>query len=394
MKILIVSQVYYPERFSVNDVAETLVKHGHKVTVVTGKPNVGFQRKLPEYRKVKFEQKDGVDIFRVNLIARRKTHFTVILNYLSFYFNSKRFMRHFKEEFDVVLSFSISPVTSIACANLYAKKHNVKHVLMCEDLWPESTVVTGAIRMNSLFYKILYKWSVSLYSKCDKILISSPSFEEYFKNVLHIEGKGFKYINQPIILSRNKLEPISYSNKFNILYAGNIGTLQLIDNMVDAMKLLKGQDIKLYISGMGILSNKLAQRISTENLEDVISFIGPNSIEVVESYVVNIDALIASLKEGGTVGKTIPNKAIQYMSYGKPIVGIIKGDGKDLLAKANGTVFANEDPESIKEAILKIASMSKQERLKLGSNNKSYYDKNLTVDQIVSAIEDELIDSK
>ena len=39
-------------------------------------------------------------------------------------------------------------------------------------------------------YKILYKWSVSLYRKCDDIILSSPSFETYFKNELNIITKG------------------------------------------------------------------------------------------------------------------------------------------------------------------------------------------------------------
>ena len=54
MKILIVSKVYYPEFFSVNQVAEKFVKDGHEVTVITSIPNIGFNENLPPYR-LKFE---------------------------------------------------------------------------------------------------------------------------------------------------------------------------------------------------------------------------------------------------------------------------------------------------------------------------------------------------
>lgn len=81
------------------------------------------------------------------------------------------------------------------------------------------------------------------------------------------------------------------------------------------------------------------------------------------------------------------------MSYGKPTIGVIKGDGRDLLERANGSVFADENPESIKDAILKIATMSNEEKLRLGSNNKEFYNKNLTVDQISSVLEGVLKDS-
>ena len=180
MRILLVSQYYYPERFSVTDIAESFVKQGHDVTVLTGKPNYGYQKILDEYKHVKYEEINGVKVHRVSLKPRKFSRISIIKNYLSFNLNGKRFARHFKEEFDVVLSISLSPVISISPALVFARKHKIPCVLYCQDLWPESTLVTHAVRKNSFTYKILYKWSKAIYSKCDKIVISSPSFKEYF----------------------------------------------------------------------------------------------------------------------------------------------------------------------------------------------------------------------
>lgn len=393
MKILIVSQFYYPERFSVDQVASQLVSLGHEVQVITGVPNYGFGRKLKEYKHVHDEVIDGVKVHRVNLFARKKTHLSVYLNYLSFWKNAKRYVGKIKEKFDVVLSFSLSPVISIAPAIKYAKKWNVPHVLMCEDLWPESTVVTGAVRKNSLTYKILYKWSVSLYKNCDKILISSPSFEEYFKNELKINDKKFVYINQPILKSQKKLEPVVFSSKYNIVYAGNIGKLQLTDKLLDAMKLLKDVDVTLHLSGMGSELDHILKRIREEDLIDKVKYNGALPIEKCERYFFNADALIVALKSGGVVGKTIPNKAIQYMSYGKPILGIISGDGKDLLAKAKGTIFSSEDPKEIAKAIKEICYLEEKEKVRLGTNNKNYFETNLTTEKLTYLLSEELIDS-
>ena len=177
MKILLVSQYYYPERFSVTDIAEALVKEGNEVTVLTGRPNYGFQKILPEYKKVKYEEIYGVKVYRVHVFPRKYSRISIIKNYLSFYCSGRKFARHFKEDFDVVLSISLSPVISISPALVYAKKHDVPCVLYCQDLWPESTVVTHAVKKNSLLYKILYKWSKSIYTRCDRIVISSPSFK-------------------------------------------------------------------------------------------------------------------------------------------------------------------------------------------------------------------------
>lgn len=394
MRILLVSQYYYPERFSVSDIAEELVKLGNQVTVLTGKPNHGFHKILDEYKKVSFEQRNGVDIYRVNLKPRKLSRFSVIQNYLSFHRNAKRKVNKIKGEFDVVLTISLSPVISIAPAIKYAKKHKIPCVLYCQDLWPESTVVTNAVKKGSLFYKILYKWSVSLYKKCTKILISSPSFEQYFRDELYITDKGFKTVYQPIILSTKKSEPVVFNNKHNIVYAGNIGKIQLIHELIDAMKYVKTPDTKLYLMGMGSELENVKKRIADEHLENVVEYAGALPIEKAEAYYYNADALIVSLKNKGTVGKTIPNKAIQYMKYGRPIFGVIGGDAKELLEKAKGTVFADENPENIAQNLDILLSKTDKEKAQMGLNNKQYFENNLTSEKLVYLLNEELKVSK
>ena len=39
MKILVISQYYYPEPFKIHEICEELVKRGNEVTVITGRPN-------------------------------------------------------------------------------------------------------------------------------------------------------------------------------------------------------------------------------------------------------------------------------------------------------------------------------------------------------------------
>ena len=394
MRILLVSQYYYPERFSVSDIAEELVKLGNKVTVLTGKPNYGFHKILDDYKNVSFETINGVNVHRVNLYPRKLSRLSVIRNYLSFYRNAKRKVNKTEGEFDIVLTISLSPVISIAPALKYAKKHNIPCVLYCQDLWPESTVVTGAVRKGSLLYKALYRWSVNLYKKCSKIVISSPSFKNYFEEELKIKDKGYPVVYQSIILSKGNAKPIEYKNKYNIVYAGNIGKIQLVHELVDAMKLVKTPDTKLYLMGMGSESEAIKQRIVNEGLKDKVEYVGPLPIEKAEAYYTNADALIVSLKNEGTVGKTIPNKAIQYMKYGRPIFGVIQGDAKALLEKANGSHFSEENSEKIAQNLDIFLQKSDKDKAQMGLNNKQYFEANLTNEKLVYLLNEELRESK
>lgn len=394
MKILIVSQFYYPEKFTISDIASTLKSFGHEVSVITGKPNYGYGEIIPSYKKIKFEVIDGVDVYRVNLYPRKESKLSIYRNYLSFYLNAKRFARHIDSAFDVVLSVSLSPVISIAPAIVYAKKHHIPHVLYCLDLWPESTVTTGAVKKDSCVYKILYKWSQSLYRKCDEIIVSSPSFKDYFYNILFLRDQNLKFVPQPALIPKKHLEPIVFEHKYNIVYAGNIGRIQLVDLLIKSMNLIsKDFDICLHIIGMGSESEHIKQLVTELKLTDRVHVLGPKPVEEAARYYGNCDALIVSLKEEGYAGKTIPNKLIQYLHFGKPIIGVISGDGKQVLINAGGAFIAEPNENSISQCIRNVCLLDLNKKKELGEHNARYFENNFNLIKISHQIEKELSDS-
>lgn len=395
MKILVVCQFYYPERFTVSDICAELVSLGHDVSVVTGKPNYCYNEIIPAYRKVKYEIIDGVKVHRVNLYPRKQSRLSIIRNYLSFHRNAKAFMRRFNEQFDVVLSVSLSPVISIAPAVLYAKKHKVKHVLHCLDLWPESTVVTGAVKKDSPMYKMLFRWSRNLYLACDKIMVSSPSFADYFKEVLHIIDKPFPYVPQPSLGVHENLPPATFKKKYNFVYVGNIGTLQLIGEIAEAGKIIGTRgDVEVHLAGMGLQSENLKKYIADNSLKDIVTYYGPLPLEKAVTLYANADALIVPLKEGGTVGKTIPNKLVQYLKYARPIIGSLSGDGRDVLVKTKGAVLADQNAESIAKAMETIIDLPADKKEEMGRQNKLYYEEHFEIRRVAQLIERELLDTK
>ena len=388
MKILLVTQYYYPERFSTTDIAEELVKLGHEVSVVTAKPCYGFDRIPKEYKKINFEIINGVKVHRVNILNRGKNAISLSLNYLSFHMNAKRYVKTLKEKFDVVLAISLSPVISISPAIKFAKRNNIPCLLYCEDIWPESPVSAGMVKKESFIYKILLKWSKAIYSKIDNIMVSSPSFKEYFEDTLNVKDKGFRFIPQPSMDNNEYVSPVEFKDEHNIVYAGNIGALQQVDKLVKAMKLVEG--VKLHILGSGSELQNVLDLIKQEHLEDKVIYEGSYPLVIAESFYKNADALVVSLKGDTVVGKTIPNKVVQYLKYVKPILGIIKGDGRDLLMNAKGSVISEDDVESIASNINHIVSLSKSEKETMGKNNLTYFKENLELSKLVKDIEKEL----
>lgn len=391
MKILIVCQFFYPEKFSINDVAASLVRRGHDVLVVTGRPNYGYNHILEGYEHVTDEVYEGVRVHRCSLKARKKGRKSIIENYLSFWMSSKRYLRHLKEHFDVVYSMSLSPLISIVGGTIYARKHHVRHVLHCLDLWPESTVVTGAVKKGSLMYRVLFRWCRKIYSNLDEILISSPSFESYFRDELKVNRVPISYVPQPPQIAEPE-EKVAYTHKANFVYAGNIGVLQLVESLVRAIALIpKEEDIALHLIGMGSREAAVKELIEELNLQDRVLFHGIKARPITAGYYENATGIVVSLKEGGTVGKTVPSKLNSSLYYGRPILAVIQGDGRTVLEKAGCAQFsASESPEDIAAAMRELANLPEEQRKKLGENAKAYFESHYDVETVVDQIAEHL----
>ena len=92
MKILIVSQYYYPEQFQINEIAPELVKRGHEVTVLTGLPNYPAGDIYEGYcnGEKREEIVDGVKVIRCNIVPRKHDPIHLVLNYYTFAASGKK----------------------------------------------------------------------------------------------------------------------------------------------------------------------------------------------------------------------------------------------------------------------------------------------------------------
>ena len=282
-----------------------------------------------------------------------------------------------------------SPITQCSAANLYAKKYGVKHIIHCLDLWPESTVVTKAVRPNSLMYKILYRWSRSIYKKADQILVSSPSFVDYFRDVLKLDTENISYVPQASLIEDDNIMPYEYGDGTHILYCGNLGLIQMIPLITEAMDKLRDKDIYFHIIGMGPMTDFLIRDIKERRLEDKVIYHGPIIAKNAVSYFKKADAIYISLNGSGTVGKTIPSKLLMSMAFSRPVVGVLKGDGKNVICESGGGFIAEENAESVKNAIMAIYNLSKKEKERLGVLNYNYYQNHFSLRSVTELIERE-----
>ena len=173
MRILIISQYFWPENFRVNDLAGEFVTRGHSVTVLTGRPNYPSGDIFPEYQEDPdhFSNYAGADVVRVPLSPRGNSKFKLILNYLSFVlwtcavgpFKLRR------RQFDVIFVFEPSPITVGIPAALFRFLKSAPVVLWVLDLWPQTLRTVGEVRSPFLL-SLIGKMVTVIYHNCDLIL--------------------------------------------------------------------------------------------------------------------------------------------------------------------------------------------------------------------------------
>jgi len=404
MRILIVSQYFWPENFRINDLANALKDKGHDVTVLTGMPNYPAGKIYEGYTwwsKCRDEM-DGISIVRVPIFARRKSKsWQLALNYLSFVISGCVFAPWMlrNHEFDVVFTFEVSPVTVGIPAMFLAKLKTAKHFFWVQDLWPETLSATGAVKSPKALAMVgrMVRW---IYKHCDTILIQSKGFEESAVKA-GAERKKIKYfpnwaevLYQPITLARNaQIREEIPSHGFVAMFAGNLGEAQSLESIIDAAERLKEHDIHWVFLGDGRKRSWLENEVKSKALNKVY-ILGSRPMEAMPAYFSLADVMLVTLRDDPVMSITIPSKVQSYLACAKPIVGSLNGSGKAVLAESSaGYCVQSGDAEALANAVLTMSKLPSDELAKKGRLARQYYLENFDRDCLLQQLESWMIES-
>ena len=382
MKILIVSQYFYPENFRVNDIAFDLAKKGHVVTVLTGKPNYPKGRFHDGYNFLNKGEEiiNGVHIIRTPIFPRLDGSAKfLILNYLSFcFFSLFSILFRIKGDFDVIFSHLPSPLTSALPGIWLKKKFKVPLVMWVLDLWPESVSANSSIKKGFLYERI--KGLVQyIYNNSDKILVSSNSFKTSIIENFSINCKKVDFFpnwaEDVFLESKPTEETPCFPDGFNIVFAGNIGEAQNFENILKAVELTKGKGINWIIIGEG-RKLKWVKKEATHKELDNLFLLGRYPIERMPGFFNKADAMLVALKNEPTFSLTIPAKIQAYMASSKIIVAMLNGEGNELIKKSRAGVSVRAgDYVSLANEVVRLQGISKEEREMMEKKSKEYYDR-------------------
>lgn len=389
MKILIVSQYFYPEDFRINDIAVSLVERGQEVTVLTGLPNYGMEGIPKDYRffHKRKEVINGVKVIRVPITARRKGAIWRILNYMTFAIFGVLYARTTKLDFDCVFTYEISPVTMGIPAISFARRKNKKHLFYCIDIWPEVVLSWGGTK-DGMIYKFAKRISNYVYKRCDLIAVSSEPFKNYLNESMGIEKSKMTYLPQhcddtyPQIVGK-----YTDNNCTDFMYIGNIGSVQDVECIIEAANRIKDKDgFHIHIVGNGSNFDNIHDLSLKYGLDNIITFYGRVPSSELEELYLLADVFLITLKGDTYVGNTLPAKLQSYMSIGKPIIGAINGAGfEDIVNSGCGKVAPSGDSEALSQIMLDAINNPDIYR-EYGKSARAYYENNYTKDQFMDKL--------
>ena len=180
MRILVVTQYFWPENFRINDLCAELVNRGHEVTVLTGKPNYPDGKIFDDYlnKPADYNEYEGATIIRAPMLARGKgSSFKLGLNYLSFALSASTIglLKLRDKQFDVIFVCQLSPITSALPAVLYRAIRQTPIAMWVLDLWPDSLAAVGSVKSPKML-ALAGKLVSFIYNRCDLILGQSKAF--------------------------------------------------------------------------------------------------------------------------------------------------------------------------------------------------------------------------
>lgn len=380
MRILIVSQYFWPESFRINDLVAGLVERGHVVTILTGKPNYPDGQTYADFKanSDQFNSYKGCDVLRVPMVARGHRSITLLLNYASFAISASIWgpYKLRGRAFHAIFVFEPSPIFVGLPGIVLRALKRAPLTFWVLDLWPETLKATGVVR--SQFGLRAVGWVVKfIYDRCDCILAQSRSFipeiERYGQSRAKIEYFP-SWADE--VLDDGPVEPAAEvtlePDKFNVVFTGNMGEAQDFPAVLDAAELLRNdRRLRWIIVGDGRLAAWVRREVSERGLSGCVLLPGRFPLERMRSFYRHADALLVCLRPEPIFSLTIPGKLQSYLAEGLPILAMLDGEGADLVRQsAAGLVSPAGNGRELAARITEMMAMPDDERKALGRNGR------------------------
>lgn len=400
MRLLIVTQYFWPEEFRINDLALELAQRGHEVTVLTGVPNYPGGKRPRAFidNPSSFARYGEVQVLRVPMMTRGSGGgLSLALNYASFAVSGivLGLWRLRGRKFDCGFVFQTSPVTAALPMIAFKWLTGTPMLMWVQDIWPDSLAAAGGVRSRTVLGAV-GALTAFIYRRCHRILIQSRAFDGKVR-ALAGEGPRIDYLPNwadPAMAGWREgvaptTEVAARPDLFTILFAGNVGEAQDLEAVVRAAELSRDDPrLRWVIVGDGRALASIRAAVKAAGLDERVSFLGRFPAARMPEFFQIADALLVSLKPEPIFALTIPSKIQSYMAAGRPILAMLDGEGRRVVDDAGaGLSVAAGDAAGLAAAARRLSASSPDDLRAMGQAGLAYARGQFDRDALVTRLE-------
>lgn len=397
MRVLLISHYFPPEIGSgphlPYELAESLVRRGHDVTVVTGFPRYNVPVMPQQYRRKLFrrEQMGGATVLRVNspnhygssVISRG------LVQMLAPPVLAVRAAMTTRP--DVIYTIT-PPILMGLAARIAARRHRVPWAVNVQDLFPQCMIDLGILRGRRMI-RVFERLERSLYRLAPAIIVMSDGNREF------VVGRGADSRRVHVVPNWVDTEAIEahkptgrfraeygLGDAFLVVFAGTMGFSQGLETVVEAARLTRDVDgMQWVMVGGGAERDRLVA--AAAGLHNV-RFVPMQPKDKYPDVLADADVCLVTLRRE-VATPTVPSKIGTILAAGRPIVASIPaiGDARRVIEESGGGVVTPpSDPAALAEAV-RLLHDDPARLTRMGRAGRAYAEERLGREACVGRVE-------
>lgn len=364
-----------------SDMVNEFKKNGHNVLPMapiildSSKSNISIENQIEVLRVKTF------DVFSKNVFVKGFANLLLSYQYKNAF---KLFWKN--RAIDLVIVATPSVMFADFISEL-KKRKGLKVYLMQKDIFPQNAVDLGLMKKKSLLFKFFKKKECKLLSAADIVGCTSPGNIKYFlNNYSFLDKKKVQLLyNNSKLFNRSdefKFDNKDLSDMFTVVFGGNIGKPQQLENVLNlAKRSVNLKDVLFLIIGKGTEIEKIKEVAFKMGLYN-LKFFHSLSREDYFKLISSCNLGLISLHQDFTVPNT-PMKLNDYLNAGIPVLASIDRNndlGELLVQNKMGKYAYSDSPDMLFEQFLMLYT-SKDLCNELGKNGYDFCLKNLSVEK-------------
>lgn len=364
------------------------VRAGHRVTIVAASQSHVRSRQPAMQGRFTRERIDGIDHVWCQTPAYQGNGVGRVLNIVTFLRRLAQWRQWLVDRPDVVIASSTYPA-DIGSARRIARRHGAVLVWEVHDLWPLSPIELGGMSRRHPFIMWMQHAEDAACRDADLVISMLPHADK------HLVGRGmspgkFVHVANGIDPAEWELPdgslgatalPVQHQDAISdararghllVAYAGAHGVANALDSMLDAAAITRDRAITWLLVGGGPEKAALQRRVADEGLSNV-KLLDPVPKAVIPALLRSMDLLYIGLQSEPLFRFGIsPNKLMDYMMAGRPVVCAIAAGNDPVGSAGCGLTIAPEDPQALADAVLCLGALPSEQRDVMGRAGRAY----------------------